>query len=423
MMENEAIIELVPPRAPAASGTGKVILVMGCAIGMLVGFSATYFSTLSSFLKPISTAFGWSRAETSAISCLGQLGLAFGAPVAGRLIERFGVHYIVLGSTVLFSLGMLALSASSGSVVLFCALSLWLGVVAVGTTPPGYLSALPAAFDRRLGLAMGVAMIGLGCGNALMPILVQRWIADAGWQIAYRYLAIVVLAGGMVATCLLARTTRPRSSRTARTGSGCHGASVGASPWQAIRTSRFLLLTVVFFVVSCAGLGGIVHMVPLLTDHGLSPNQASQVAALIGIGVMVGRAGTGALVDVIHARFVAAVEFLLGGAGLALIALSPNAPMALLCVGAVAFALTMGGEGDFMPFFVRRYFGVEHFSFLYGVLFFFFALGGVVGPVLFGWTFDHFGDYTIAYAGSACACVVCAGLVLGLGKYSHPARP
>ncbi|KVV21704.1 hypothetical protein WK80_23570 [Burkholderia multivorans] len=384
---------------------------------MLVGFSATYFSTLSIFLKPIAHAFGWSRAETSAIASLAQLGLAIGAPVTGHLIARHGVRRVVLVSSVLFAVGLFALPLSSSNIVLFGGLTLLLGFMAVGTTPTGYLSALPAHFDKRLGLAMGIAMIGLGLGNALMPLLAQRWIDDGGWQAGYRHISHVVLVGGFVAYLLL---PSDRDTRPGRTEAPSSEPASRETAWQAMRTWRFVMLSAVFFIVSCAGLGAIIHMVPSLTDHGLAPALATKIAVLIGVGVMAGRAVTGVLIDSISARHLAAVQFLVGGAGLALIGLTPGTNLASVSAGAFAFAFVIGAEGDFVPFFVRRYFGVDHFSFLYGVLFFFFALGGVAGPIAFGWVFDHFHAYTIAYAGAGVACAVCAALVLTLGEYVHP---
>lgn len=421
-MNKEAVICSALP-VSGSTGMGRaVLLVLGCAVGMVVGFSATYFSTLSVFLKPVSSAFGWGRAETSAIASLALLGMAVGAPITGRLIERFGVLAVILGSTVLYSLGVLALPLSSGQALLFAGLSLWLGFVAVGTTPQGYLSAMPDVFDKRLGLAMGLAMIGLGAGNALMPMLAQGWIAHSGWKMAYRYVAVIVLAGGLLACFLLYCAKVPRRTCAAQAEPRRARRADLANAFSLMRSWRFIVLAIVFFAVSSAGLGAIVHMVSLLTDKGLPLANASKVAALIGIGVLVGRAVTGLLIDVIDARYVAAVQFMVGGAGLVLIVLNPGSNIALTSLGAFAFAFVIGAEGDFLPFFVRRYFGLQHFSFLYGVQFFFFGVGGVAGPVAFGWTFDHFHGYGYAYGGAGVICVVCAGLILTLGKYLYPAN-
>lgn len=418
-VENNTTVELATA-GTLADSVRSARIVFGCAVGMLVGFSATYFSTLSIFLKPVAHAFGWTRAGTSAIAGLAQLGLAIGAPVTGHLIARYGVRRVVMTSSVLFAVGLFALSVSSSNIVLFGGLTLLLGCMAVGTTPTGYLSALPAHFDKRLGLAMGIAMIGLGIGNALMPLLAQQWIDDGGWQSGYRRLSHVVLIGGLAAYLLLPSGGSPNRAGAERASPTAVASRAGERAWHAMRTWRFAMLSGVFFVVSCAGLGAIVHMVPSLTDRGMAPAQATKIAALIGIGVMVGRAMTGWLIDVLSARHVAAVQFLIGGAGLALIAWSPGSQLPMVSAGAFAFAFVIGAEGDFVPFFVRRYFGVEHFSFLYGVLFLFFALGGVAGPIAFGWVFDHFHTYTIAYAGAGAACAICAALVLTLGEYVYP---
>lgn len=402
------------PRSNLAR-TGKTLLVLGAAIGMLVGFSAAYFSTLSLFLKPIAATFGWSRTQASAISVLAQLGLAVGAPFVGRLIDRLGANRVIPLSVVLFALGMVTLSVLPDSIMLFAGMSFLLGLVAVATTPTGYLSVLPAAFDRRLGLAMGMAMIGLGCGNALMPLLVEHWMAGGGWRVSYRYLAATTLVVGLLAVLLLSPAAGARGRQQGLEAENLPGVGLR----EAVRSARFWVIVTVLFVISAAGLGAIVHMVPLLTDRGFSSREASQIAALIGIGVMVGRAGTGLLIDMAHAPYVAAVEFLMGAAGLALIALQPEASMTVAGTGAFLFALAIGAEGDFIPFFVRRYFGLRQFGLLYGTLFFVFALGGVVGPVLYGLAFDRTGNYMLAYACAAVACAVGAVAVALLGKYKY----
>ena len=56
---------------------------------------------------------------------------------------------------------------------------------------------------------------------------------------------------------------------------------------------------------------------------------------------------------------------------------------------------------------------------VYGVLFLVYALGGVAGPVLYGFAFDSFGGYSAALHAGAVACLACAGAVIGLGPYSY----
>src|SRR5947208_983242 len=105
------------------SAMRQSILVLGAALGMAAGFAAAYFSTLSIFLKPIATSFGWGRAQTSAVSVLAQLGLALGAPLLGRLIDRHGAHRVIPPAMLLFVLGLFVLPSAPDSLVVFGALS------------------------------------------------------------------------------------------------------------------------------------------------------------------------------------------------------------------------------------------------------------------------------------------------------------
>jgi predicted MFS family arabinose efflux permease len=66
--------------------------------------------------------------------------------------------------------------------------------------------------------------------------------------------------------------------------------------------------------------GIIVHIVPLLSDAGVPPARASAIAGLLGVGIIVGRALTGILVDRIFAPRVAFAAFAAAAVGCWLLA-------------------------------------------------------------------------------------------------------
>ena len=80
---------------------------------------------------------------------------------------------------------------------------------------------------------------------------------------------------------------------------------------QAIRTKEFWLLAMGFLVIAMGNSGGLVHLPPLLTDAGLTPERAALYAGLMGVGVIIGRAAGGYLLDIFHAPYVA-ICFLIG---------------------------------------------------------------------------------------------------------------
>src|SRR6202035_2087355 len=131
-------------------------------------------------------------------------------------------------------------------------------------TPIGYAKAIAAWFDRRRGLALGIAMSGVGLGGFVMPQLAQSLIEVVGWRGAYAWLGVLTLAIAFPAVALWIREPRP--------GEGEHRGTLlsidlpGLTSRQALRTVHFWILVVVFFLVAIALNGTVAHVVPLLTD-------------------------------------------------------------------------------------------------------------------------------------------------------------
>lgn len=407
--------------APAANSK-KVLLVIGAAIGMSSGFSALYISTLGIFLKPIASDFGWGRAQLTGMAVIAMLASAIAAPLIGKAIARFGAGRIIGVAIVLLAAGLFGMSQLNGSLLALGTLSFFLGFVGTATTPLGYLSAFPQHFERRLGLALGCAMIGVGLGAALAPIAAQSLVTAYGWRGAYQWLAGAALVIGMAALAITMLLGPDRRSGTMDAGAVPAAALEGDSVASALRTARFWLMFIALGLVAIACLGAAIHFSAILTDRGISPASAAGVAAVIGAAIAIGRFGSGAVLDYFSARFVAAASFTLAGLGLALIGASPvGTSLSVLACGAGLIGLALGAEGDLIPFLVRRYFGRKAFVSLYGCITAIYLLGGVLGPVLFGVSFDRTGAYSPVLFVAAAGCVLGAVLMLFLGPYRHAA--
>src|SRR6202035_5910913 len=77
----------------------------------------------------------------------------------------------------------------------------------------------------------------------------------------------------------------------------------GLTVRDAAGTRSFWLMGVVFFLVAVAVNGAVAHVVPLLTDHGMSPVAAAAIMGIFGLATMAGRLLAGYLVDRIFAPF------------------------------------------------------------------------------------------------------------------------
>lgn len=422
-MANQASDGAVAPRLEVRAGTMRdVALVAGAGIGLAGGFAAVYFATLSVFLKPMAAMFGWGRGQLSAVALLSMIGSALAAPIVGRLIDRYGARRVTGGSVVLLAAGLLCMSELPPSLLVLSVLSFVLGAVATATTPPGYLSVFPRHFDKRLGAAMGFAMIGIGAGTALAPVLAQGLIADLGWRRAYLILAGAALALGVVANVLCYSIGGAGGTVRQAGKPAAAGALEGDDLKTALRTWRFWSIAVAVWLVSAAALGAMIHLFPLLTDRGIAAPLAASAAATVGLAAAVGRFATGLLLDHLAARVVTAAVFVLGAAGLLMLATNgAGTSLTAYMVAAALFGLAIGAEGDIIPFLARRYFGRKAFGAIFGCFFSAYMLGAFAGPMAYGYAFDRLGSYTVPLVGGAVACLVGACLILLIGPYRHAA--
>jgi predicted MFS family arabinose efflux permease len=285
-------------------------------------------------------------------------------------------------------------------------------------TPIGYAKAIAAWFDRRRGLALGIAMSGVGLGGFVMPQLAEALIERVGWRGAYASLGLLTLLVAFPAVALWIREPLPGEGEF-------RGASVATSKLpgltvrEATATGRFWILLASFFLVAIALNGTVAHVVPLLTDAGLPPAKAAATLGLFGLATMTGRLLAGYLVDRFFAAHVACVLFLLPIAGFALLA---TAAAALPALGVILIGLGLGTEIDLIAFLVTRYFGQRAFGQIYGYFFMIFGLGSSFGRFLAGLIFDLAGSYNPALIGAALALVAAVILVNRLGAYLYPVQ-
>jgi MFS family permease len=193
----------------------------------------------------------------------------------------------------------------------------------------------------------------------------------------------------------------------------------GFTAREAIRTVRFWLMAVAFYLVALALLGFSGHIVPLLTDRGLSPAAATAVFGLLGLSTLTGRVTTGFLVDRVFAPYVAAAFWFAAMIGFALLITGSGVMPA---AGVVLVGLGLGAEVDMLAFMNSRYFGQRAFGQLYGYFFMCFSLGGATGRALDGILFDRAGSYAPVLVVAAVALVVAVGLLSRLGAYTYPAE-
>ena len=398
------------PRLPALRSPWWVVF--GSMVGLIVGNGPIVFFTFGLFLGPVTREFGWDRATFSTSLLVGHALAALAYPFLGRGIDRFGIRRISFTFIPLFALSMAALSLTPDSSAAFIAMAGLVGLLSAGQAPLPYAKAVSSWFDERRGLALGIAMTGIGIGATLVPQFARAVIDAYGWRAGY------VALGAL--TCAVAFPTVAVFIREPERPAFKYGEAVlpGLTVFESLRSSSFWLLAIPVFLVVTTINGIVGHLVPLLTDRGLEVRQATATLSAVGLSTIAGRLMSGYLLDRFFAPYVTAVLFLLPLVGVSILAAGAGGSAPLLAAITLGFGL--GAEVDVIGFMVSRYFGLRAYGEIYGCLFAIFTVGTGLGPVLMGLSFDATRSYNGALTVFGVA-LICASIVVSrLGRYTFP---
>jgi len=376
------------------------MVVAASAVGLTLSIGTLLVFSFGVFVRPLSAEFGWTRTQLSGAITASQYTLAASGWIWGALIDRFGPRLVVLPSVVLISLLVASLGALTNLWQLY-AVCAAVPLLAGGASPLGYAGILVRRFDRHLGLALGLALTGIGLGGAILPPLATAFLTDYGWRAAY----VVTVPAALVAT-------NGASRRSPRLGGGA-----GVPVLALMRRRAFVLVCLAFTLMGAISLGTIAHFVPMMTDRGFTPATAAGMASMVGISTIVFRVGSGWLVDRVHARYVLAMIAALETIALLLLAEAGGTVAAY--VAAILLGAVFGAEADLLAYAISRYFGQAAFGKLYGIAFGLFVMGVGTGPLLMGAGFDRFGSYGPATLVFAAASIGVALLALALPDFEN----
>ena len=291
-----------------------------------------------------------------------------------------------------------------------------MGCLGAGANALPYLRTIATWFDRRRGLAIGIAMGGSGMGYAYVPPMVQYVISGYGWRAGYLCLAafIIIITIPLVYFFL----------RDAPAGQGGAGErqedSGGTSPkLLPLLKSRLLWQLFLIFCLLSFGLYGVLaHLAPMMSDRGMTLADAALVQSTLGIAIVVSRVFVGYLIDRFVATRVASTCFLISACGVGVLSTGAVGTPAFLA--ALAIGLSLGAEIDMLAYLTSRYFGVDNFGKIYGILFASFLIGTSMGPYAFGLAYETYGSYREVLISAVIVIIISAVTTLLLPAYKRP---
>jgi MFS family permease len=399
------------------------LTVVVCLLGISTGPAAFGLASLFQLGGPMGEEFGWSRTAISAAVSVMMLCTAVSLPFMGRLVDRFGVKRVLVPSIIIFGLCFLAASLIS-NYWQFMALYVAMGTIAVGTNSVPYMRVLAAWFDRRRGLAIGIAGSGTGLGFGYVPLVTEQLVSHFGWRGGYFGLGLIMLLFTLPMVVFLLHE-KPQSLGLHPDGaesdeSPVHPAASGDSLSEAMQRRDFWSLIAIFSGLAFVLYGLIPHISPMLEDRGLSSQQAAWLASAFGWSAFGGRLLIGFLVDRYDARHIAFLFFSLSAIGLSL--LSVQMPIWAVTVAAIMLGVSLGAEVDMLAYLTSRYFGLKNFAQIFGVMFSAVMVAMSLSPVAFGAVYDYTGSYRAILALGVPLCLMAIVLVLMLRPYAQRVR-
>ncbi len=403
-------------------------VVFGSILGLTVGSGPITLFTFGVLLKPITAEFGWKRATVAYATTVAQTLSAIATPFVGKLIDRWGIRRVTLPFIAAFAISTAAVSRTPASPIFFVLIYGVSGLASSGQGVVAYAKAISAWFEARRGLALGIAMAGIGIGSAVIPQLTQVVIDKYGWRNAYVFLGLITFCLAFPAVALFVRMPDKLAvgeRETQRLDGNAEDAADNSVPGMTAREAamgsfRLWFIGIAVFLVALSVNGTIAHLFPILTDRGMAKHLAALALSISGLSLIGGRILSGYLLDRLFAPYVAASFFLVPLLGIVLLA-SKWAGVTPL-IGAACLGLSIGAEIDIMAFLVGRYFGLRTFGEIYGYLVGLFIFGSGLGPLLMGICFDRTGSYDFAFKVSAVALAVASILISRLGPYVYPAK-
>ncbi|WP_247000135.1 MFS transporter [Halosolutus gelatinilyticus] len=388
-------------------------VVAGGFVGAFVVFGLSY--AFGVFLEPIQRDLALSRSGVSFVFSLQTVVIYLAAAALGVLADRFGVRRLLLFGAVALALGGVWTSRAETYAELLAAYGV-VTAIGLGAIYVVSYATVPRWFERRRGLATGIATAGLGIGMVATAPAASALVGTAGWRDAI----LVLVVGAAIAIVLVA----PLFADDPAAAGVDPGNEFPAGPpdrdppdWAAYRreltavaTSRLFLLVFAGWVTVYATLYVVlVHVVPYAGEAGLGEGAGAVAIALIGITTAAARIGVGGLADRLgRIETFVACSAVMGATTLAL----PIVDSAIgLYAFAVAFGIAYGGNGALLSPLTVDLFGAGNPNAVFGLVSLSFAVSGLTAPWLAGLTFDLAGTYAPAFVGAGIAGLCGAGLI------------
>ena len=395
---------------------GWVIVVVFFIAG--ISLYGIYFS-FGVFFKSIESEFGLTRAATSMILSANLVLAGVCSFFAGRALDRYGPRIIIFLMGLFTGLSLLLTSQTNSLWQLFITYSL---LLAMGTGPLFVVptSTISRWFDKKRGLALGIAGAGAGLGIVIFAPFATYLIANLDWRMAYLVIGLIAWVTAIPLSRFLKND--PREIGALPDGAKPHSTYMGDDNPQPIdlslspvfRTRSFWLIVFIWLFFAASLFLVFTHLVPHAIDIGFSAAEGATILSLLGGSGIAGRILMGIASDRIGRKWAAIISTLLQAG--ALVGLIWAQDLWMLYLIASVFGFAYGGCSAAMGALISDTFELAKIGAIFGVLEISFGTGAAIGPVIGGLIFDASNSYSLAFLLGAVAMLVVTLLIASIRR-------
>ncbi len=376
------------------------VVVVAATLGLILPFFG-HNTTIGLFVDDFILDFGLDRTTLSVLFGLGGFVAALSLPWVGKLTDRHGSRLIGALAGVVFAVSLIALSTATNPLAL---LLMFIVMRAVGLGPLWIANSTVLAqwFRSRRGRVFSITIIVTWLFQGFYVPFIQELLTTMSWRQIWQMLGLLV---GIVVVPLVwvLMRNKPESYGLlpdGRVNSGETKIEVQEEEsWtlaEARRTPIFRIFVLGRMITPAAGSALILHQVSIFNQMGYDAAVAAQTFGMLAVVAAGMSIFAGILSDRLRPGLLMVLQLITSISLLALAATMTQPWMLFLYALVFGTNIALGGVFDNSVW--ANLFGREHLGEIRGFVAILMSAGGAIGPVMFGWSFDTFGDYNLMFA-------------------------
>jgi MFS family permease len=370
-------------------------------------------SSFGVFFKPLVEDFHWSRGLISGSFSISSIIQGLSGIVMGRLNDKLGPRVVMTICGLFIGAGFLLMSLINAPWQLYLFYVVIIGIGSGGGfTPP--MSTVARWFVKRRSMMTGIVSAGGGLGGMFLPPAINWLIGAKGWRFSYIALGALVLVVVVAAAQFLKRDPSKMGLKPygeeAQTDATRNKPAEGLSLKEAVRTRQYYIASSMFFCGAFSMTMLSVHIVPHITDLGISSTIAANVLGSFNLSLLVGGIILGWVADKIGIKWTYLTGFVFMGTMFFWMVVIKDVSLFYLSV--IIMGAGAGAANALESPLVAELFGIKSHGFILGTCSMFFLLGSAAGSYAGGYLFDLTGNYNLAF--TLCGALGIVGLIMTL---------